>query len=287
MAILITDKLTAGDGNVHPLLDDEHLLGGLRIKNSLQEMYDISLNKRKEGMLVKCLENNLIYSLKSQPWSFDNNDWNVLNTVSYDKMYFSSFNLAGINNKKVGDIISGTVEFSWNIENSSFLQPNSIEISGYNIPTIPNLSNTGSLDIVLLNDVTRDTEGVRTWQISAKSLDGKTISTTFNLRWDWLSYWGNSLLENLNESQIKTLNSELINNSIKKEYIFTNNNYFYIILPSNIYETPKAFINSKTNFRVQMTELGLINITDNSIIKNYKIYRTKYPLDDIININII
>lgn len=125
MGILITDTFTAGDGNTHALLDDKELKGGYRIVDNISDLHTIPDDRRKEGMLVKCLEDDNVYELVASSWNYDITDW-VSFSLS-DKVSKSGDIMTGglelpsltLNNKIVSNIETGELIVSDTIVPSS------------------------------------------------------------------------------------------------------------------------------------------------------------------------
>jgi hypothetical protein len=77
MGILITDTLTAGTGNTHPLVDDNEIFGGMKTVATLTDRNAIVNARRKEGMIVYVISELKYYTLNAASWLGDNTDWTL------------------------------------------------------------------------------------------------------------------------------------------------------------------------------------------------------------------
>ena len=80
MGILITDTLTAGTGNTHPLINDSEVFGGMKIVDTLFERNAIVNARRKQGMIVYVISELKYYTLNAATWLGDNTDWTLFDT---------------------------------------------------------------------------------------------------------------------------------------------------------------------------------------------------------------
>lgn len=217
----------------------------------------------------------------------------------YQYPAFASFFINGksVSNEIGLDFGSGT--FRWTTSNSTNVSGKTIEISGWNLPTISNLSNDGIESVTFTSDVTRDSSddyGTRAWTIQGLNTNGDTFSDTYTMRWDWRWYWGTSTNTVLIESQIKALANNNLYSSYSRTYSFVGGGYKYLCF-ADTYSGPSNFVDADTGFGVAMyggygnTQNGytydFISVTNsNAETTNYRVYRTQNTITDAIDITV-
>ncbi len=215
---------------------------------------------------------------------------------------FTSFLMTGhASLKEIGYDITPSQTFTWAISNPQNVQPNSVELSGYNLVTIPGLANDSSEPVTFTAPVTRsasDGVGIRTWNIQAQNTRLTVISTTMSIRWDWIMYAGTSLNTSLTESQIEALSNY---NSVKTGFAGTYNmsagGYKYFCFATT-YGTPATWKDTLNGLNIAMyagypnTDVNgdsydLVSVTNtHGETTDYRVYRSFNILNGAINIAI-
>lgn len=193
---------------------------------------------------------------------------------------------------EVGNSFSGDTA-SWSVNNLANVQPNSVEISGYNLTTVTGLPAIGSEALTFTAPVTRTSRGTRTWTITAQNTHLEAFSTTFSLTWEWMFYWGTSPNTMLTETQIKALSNSDTLSAFFGNYTFATGDYKYLCIPDvycSVSQYPAYFYDLSVGLQVAMNDgyahydnnnstYDLVNVTNQyGLTTAYRVYRTKWQV---------
>jgi hypothetical protein len=120
---------------------------------------------------------------------------------------FTSFFIVGENTtREIGEAISSTSTFNWNIANASDLASNSISIIDVTSSSIlaTGLANDGS-ETVFTGAINKSTPSSNIWSINAFDTDGVEFSKTFELVWKYRVFYGSNSNTTLSSSDITSL----------------------------------------------------------------------------------
>lgn len=182
---------------------------------------------------------------------------------------------------EVGDMITGgNKTFSWTILNDENISANTVAIEDVtnNILYSNIYSNDGTEIINIGNDIIKTSAQKNTWKISAQNTKGQIISKTFSVDWRWRTYHGASVLESLNETEIKTLISSSLDLNFTGNKAVANEGYKYFIYPV-AFGLKTIFQDISSGFAVAMNPAITVNITNEYGINNeYYVHRTTNPI---------
>lgn len=220
----------------------------------------------------------------------------------YQLANFNTFDISGQpTTLEVGNsVTSGSKTFTWSTSNSSYITPNTIEISKITSGTVilaTALANTGSTSITLGSAVTLSTVGSYTWQIKGTRTNSTLFTRNFTVNWLYKMFADTSPNTILTAADVLAMSGNL-QNTINGTYAFAANNYKYFAIPNNL-PNPTLFKDQATNLNVGMadatdgytdTNAGVYSFKNLSvtnpygITQTYRVYRTKYTLGGSINI---
>ena len=188
---------------------------------------------------------------------------------------------------------------SWTTSQSANVSPNSVHISGDDLTPVTGLDANGTTPLTFDNPVTRTTKGGKTWVIGGTTTRSMPFSTNLSIYWEWMFYWGTSLNTSLTENEIEALANHNLQSSIAGTYNFGNTGYKYFCYADD-YGEPTKFFDVDTGFQVAMYggypnvdskgfSYDLVSVTNTATIPqtiNYRVYRTKNILNDVLNMQV-
>lgn len=208
----------------------------------------------------------------------------------YQYPAFSSFSMEVASPLEVGYTIpSGNHTFTWTTTNSSNISPNTVSIvDNTNSTTLATgLANDGIEIISLPLSIQHTTNTSHVWIISAVGMHSQTITKTYTINWLWRVYWGESSLNSLTESSIKSLRVNMLSSTGVYTYPFIGDpwKYKYIVYPSS-FGLLTNFKDTATNLDVAMSGPPTVVLVTNlyGVPTNYNVHRSLNKLGGYINI---
>ncbi len=214
--------------------------------------------------------------------------WDAL-LYPYQSPSFTNFTMNSQNTTlEVGSsVYGGNRNFIWSTSESNNINVNSIsilDITGGNIMLGTGLVNDGSETLPIGGNITKLTNTLHQWRITAINTESVTLTRNFNVNWYWRLFYGESALSVLTESDVEGLRLNSLTNSITGNYSFLANGYKYIAHEESL-GTLTSFVDINTGFAVPFESHIILTITNsNSVTSNYKIYRSTYQLGSDISI---
>jgi hypothetical protein len=202
---------------------------------------------------------------------------------------FTNFALIGISNLEVGTKITDVQTFTWAISDPTHVATNSVNI--YDTTNILTLVSSHSVTSPatydfdnytgfglnpLLPGLEYDVPTTNTWKISATDIG--TPPAGFlgyeYINWYWLLHYGTSTNTSLTETQIKALVGSILTPTTARTYNFAAGGYKYICVNEDLPQ-PTSFKDSSTLLDIPFEAAVTVSVTNvNSIISNYKVYRS-------------
>jgi hypothetical protein len=217
----------------------------------------------------------------------------VLETILFPAQHpsFTSFAIDSQSvNLEVGDTLSGGVRtFSWSTNNSSLIRPNSVEIKDVTANNVlaTNLSNDNTEDVDIGSNITYNSDATHTWSISAiEDASGDTIGRTFSVNWFHTIFYGESVNQYPDESEIENNFNNKLSSSFAGDYSFTaqpTSSYYFIIYPDSLGDITK-WVDTDTDYEIDSVYDGTIDITNSSgLTTTCRYLRTTYKQDLALN----
>lgn len=191
----------------------------------------------------------------------------------YQAPTFSSFSL-GLTQLEIGAPIPTPVTFSWGATQPANINTNSITISE-NGGTVfgAGLANDGS-EIIDIGASVLNTTGSKTFKIEATNTKGVIFSRTTSVNWVARIYYGESILESLDESGIKSLRTSKLGSTKAGTYIFNDGGYKYIAYPDSFGDF-NTFKDVASNMDVVLeTPFTLVDVVVNGVTVSYRVYKS-------------
>jgi len=187
---------------------------------------------------------------------------------------------------EVGDTLQNSNRiFTWIIVNGYNIKENSIIIKDKSSNTIlaSDLANDGNEIIYLPTPIRKILPESYTWEISGLNTKDEIFSKEYTVQWKWKSYFGNSTVETLTETDIKALDSEFDFTETKE---ITGSGYKYIVYPAE-YGLKTKFTDVNTGISIAMLDPYQVQVTNNFMCNtSYYVHRTMYPIHGTLKINI-
>lgn len=212
----------------------------------------------------------------------------VLDSLLYPYMYpfFSAFSISGQQaNIEVGDIIQPNRTFTWSISNQQNIKPDTIKITNISSSEIiaSGLPNTGSYASTYPG-IQRNTQTSVLFRISSDNSKDSQFTKDCSVQWLFRKWSGESSLETLSDSDVKSLRLSSLSSGFSGTYAFSTGGYKYIAYPSNL-GTATTFKDQSTNLDIPFNSFYIVSITNQfGVSTNYKVHRTTNQMGSSINI---
>jgi hypothetical protein len=215
--------------------------------------------------------------------------------IKYQPPSFNSFNQNKGASFRLGQIINGTITFSWGITNDSSVKDSSnsgsltiSEPSPFtaNLPFNLFLNKTGR-DYLFTTDYTKLIPGSLTFTINGiASNDASMNVLSTSLTWYSEIWYGNSTLTTIDETVVETFSSSLTNSRLIS-FTINGSGYKYIFIPDNINQVGIKFLDPNSGFEIAMIEPTVLTVNNaKGVALVGKLYRTKNSLGGSLTFNI-
>jgi hypothetical protein len=206
-----------------------------------------------------------------------NTMWNNL-LYPYQIPTFSAFSISGqATTLEVGATVPENRVFTWTVTNVANIQPDSLTIRNQtaNTDIETGLAVTASPFTSDSPSVQRTSAGNNVWRIAGINTQSASFNRDFTVSWNWRRWWGESPLETLNETAIKSLRVSELNNSSGGTFAFNGGGYKYIVGMTQL----TTFRNQANNLPVPFEAGYQVAITNaNGISQTVWVYRTTFEL---------
>lgn len=186
---------------------------------------------------------------------------------------------------EVGDLSLANPTFYWTTSHSPNVQPNTIDIDdvtgAVNIAT--GLANTSPYAATYAA-IQKLVATYNRFRISGQNTHLLPFSRNYDIVWQWQRYYGESIVEPLNEAQIKALRVGGLAGGFAGVYVFLGGGYKYLTYAAAL-GTATNFVDQATGFPVAMETPYTVSVTNAfSVATLYNVHRTTNILGSAINI---
>jgi hypothetical protein len=190
----------------------------------------------------------------------------------------------------VGNSIpAGNITFTWSTAQSSNIQPDTITIQNTtdSVTYVTNSTNDGTETIALSNPLVINTQGSKTFRVSAINTQNSTLSRNYSVSWYWRIYYGESTDTSLDtEVEVEALRSNLLASSASRTYSFIEGGYKWLAYPTSM-GLKTTFQDADTGFPVAMEVPITVSLTNMyGVTQNYYVHRTYNVLGGSIRISV-
>lgn len=191
----------------------------------------------------------------------------------YQAPTFSSFGISGISSLEIGAVIPTPATFTWGTTNPGNINVNSITVSESGGTVYgAGLANDGteSIDIGV---VALSAPGSKTFKIEATSSKGVVFTRNASISWLGRIFYGESTLETLDESGIKSLRTSKLGANKSGSYVFNDGGYKYIAWPE-AFGAFTTFKDVATNMDIVLDAYTSVNVVINGVTVPYRVYKS-------------
>lgn len=214
--------------------------------------------------------------------------------VPYIYPSFSSFLITSLSQiQEVGTTISGTNQFSWGFNQSTNVSANTMNIIDVtNSSTLASNISIISPYSVNIGTITNNSVVSHSWEGQATNTKSSQFtSSLFTINWYWRLWTGTSSSATLDAAGIQALSNSSLQSSFASTYNFAAGGYKYLVWDDSL-GSPTAvtgFKDAATGLQLSMATVsddafysnvqngwyyGLVNVTQNGIASNKRVYRT-------------
>lgn len=192
----------------------------------------------------------------------------MFNQLLYPYQYpaFSSFSISGqTTTLEVGATSNANPTFSWVISNSSNVHTSSLTIvDSTAAETLASNISIVSPTSITHSGITKLSEGIETYTISATNTKNSSFTSTFTLYWKWALYYGESTSSTPSESLVEGLRVKTLTSSYSSTYSFNalTSGYKWLCYPSS-FGTATTFKDIATNLGVPFESPIQVSVTNN------------------------
>ncbi|WPY01516.1 hypothetical protein Trichorick_01429 (plasmid) [Candidatus Trichorickettsia mobilis] len=203
----------------------------------------------------------------------------------YDLPYFSSFNINSLPTEvEVGyKILAGSYSVEFLIQNPELLKENSIAINLNDTAILSDLPNSSPVEIILSEDVRRDTLGSVNFEISAYDTTGTSFNKSLSVNYKYKIYYG-EYAEDIEDTgftnPMSVLRATELVYDIRGEYLFLGIGYKWFCYPEGLGEH-YIFYEISSDIALVFDEVKKISITNEyGIVLTYNCYRTLQEISE-------
>lgn len=193
----------------------------------------------------------------------------------YQSPAFSSFSIAGIGNKEVGDVIpADTRRVTWGFSNPQNVQTRTIDLYDHTANTLIKEDLISSPHDVDFPEYRYNAPATQTFRITALNSNNSRFNRNTSVTWRWRQYFGESFLSTLDEAGVKGLRQSDLSNNVGGTYSMQAGGYKYFAWPTS-FGIPNEFKDQSTNLDVAMQPPFQVTITNAfGISTDYNVFRT-------------